>query len=63
MTTTTNRIGYVACNSSEGDMLADVGHADVRATYEQAEADRRAGYYETVRWVGADGYLYVERPE
>jgi hypothetical protein len=62
-TMTTQATGYVACNPSDGDTLAEVEHGEIRATSEQAQADARAAGLEGVRYVHTDGYLYVDRPE
>jgi hypothetical protein len=60
--TTTTKTGYVACDYTQSDVLSDVRHGEIRETEQQAIEDARPGY-EGVRYVGSDGYLYVERPE
>lgn len=60
MTTTT---GYVACDYTQGDTLDAVAHGEIREASEQAQDDARAAGLEGVRYVAADGYLYVDRPE
>lgn len=64
MTTTTAQatIGYVACDYTAGDVLDEVKHGAIRATSEQAQQDAREAGLDGVRYVGADGYLYVDRP-
>jgi hypothetical protein len=55
-------IGYVACDYTDGYMLEDVRHGDIRATEDLAREDaKRLGLW-GVRWVAEDGYLYVDRP-
>lgn len=54
--------GYVACNASQGDMLDEVDHGEIRATEDEACVDV-SDDLPSVRYVAADGYLYVERPE
>lgn len=54
--------GYVACDYTDGDSLADVRHGDIRATETEADADQVTGDYQGVRFVDADGYLYVDQP-
>ena len=58
--TTTTKTGWVACDYTAGDRLEDVRHSDVCGTCEEAAA---VAGYEGVRYVGSDGYLYVEAPE
>jgi hypothetical protein len=56
-------VGYVACNASDGDMLVEVAHGEIRATCQQAQDDARSEGLDGVRYVHTDGYLYVDRPE
>jgi len=61
--TTTLTTGWVACDYTKGDTLSDVRHGEIRTTYEDADRDADAGEYNGVRYVAADGYLYVDAPE
>ena len=61
MTETT--AGYVACDYTDGDTLADVRHGEIRETDTEARKDMQAGDYAGVRYATEDGYLYVDRPE
>jgi 2,4-dienoyl-CoA reductase-like NADH-dependent reductase (Old Yellow Enzyme family) len=52
--------GYVACNYSEGDTLGEVERGEIRKTFGEAQSDANALGLEGVRYVHADGYLYVD---
>ncbi len=58
-----NNTGWVACDYTQGDKLADVRHGEIRATWDEATDDWRLNHYEGVRYVAEDGYLYVEASE
>lgn len=58
--TTTTTTGYVACDYTDGDRLDQVRHGEIRQSESDARTDAAAGGYEGVRYVAADGYLYVE---
>jgi hypothetical protein len=51
------KIGWVACDYTEGDTLDEVRHGEIRSTYDEAAADRG---YQGIRYVHTDGYLYVD---
>ena len=63
-----SRTGWVACDYTTGDRLArlaEVTHGPIRKTATEASMDVRGpdhGDYDGVRFVAADGYLYVENP-
>lgn len=58
-------VGWVACDYTQGDYCGDVAHSKV---YETATDASTLGFgndnwYEGVRYVDYDGYLYVDKPE
>jgi len=56
--------GWVACDGYDTDEAVSLaaGHGPTRATVREAEADTTTALPH-VRWLGADGWLYVEPPE
>lgn len=52
--------GYVACDFTEGDQLEAIRHGEIYPDHEMAVAEAIAGSYDGVRWVGEDGFLYVD---
>lgn len=60
--------GWVACDYTDGDYINDVCHSDVYEdcdTASQWNKSWREVYgesysYAGIRWVGPDGYLYVD---
>jgi hypothetical protein len=53
----------VAANYSHTDKYNDDECGPIRASIDEAQRDADAGGYEGVRYVGSDGYLYVDDPE
>jgi hypothetical protein len=61
--TEVEQTGWIACDYTEGDTLADVPHHELRDTHEAAAADAKRLCLDGVRWVGTDGYLYVDEQD
>ncbi|MDE2105592.1 MAG: hypothetical protein KGL39_50665 [Patescibacteria group bacterium] len=61
-TVTAIKTGWVACDYTDGDRLDLAAHGDIRATEQEARVDQLARNLEGVRYIAADGYLYVEPP-
>lgn len=55
--------GWVACDYTTGDTLADVRHSAIYAEAEAAQVVAERHGYDGIRWVHTDGYLYVDPPE
>lgn len=60
---TATRTGWTACNYSEGDRFDSVTHGAILATFAEAARENELRHYEGVRYVGSDGYLYVDAQE
>lgn len=55
--------GYCAMNQGHGDRYDSSFCGRIRDTDDQALDDQKAGNYDCTRWVGPDGYLYVDKQE
>ena len=63
--------GWVACDYTQGDYIGDVAHRNVYDTATEAVEWNKSwrdvhgddAAYEGVRFVAADGHLYVDEPE
>lgn len=60
---TPHKTGWCAANYTETEAYTPEQCGPIRATSTEAERDATAGHYEGERWVGPDGYLYVDPPE
>lgn len=56
------RVGWIACDYTQGDTPETIAHGPIRATAAEARADVSDGY-EGVRYLHTDGYLYVDAQE
>lgn len=57
------KTGYCAIRQHCGDRYDTSFCGPVRATDDEALDDQRAGGYDCTRYVGPDGYLYVDQPD
>ena len=55
-------IGWVPCDYTHGDAIDSVRHGDVYVDFKDAQDCVTSNSYDGVRYVHADGYLYVEPP-
>lgn len=53
---------WIACNYTDGDTLDEIERGTERQTAEEAAQDARELKLDGVRWVGDDGFLYVDPP-
>lgn len=61
--TTTTATGWIACDYTQGDTLADVRHGHLHGEWAAAAWEQTSGGYEGIRYLHRDGYLYVDAPE
>lgn len=57
------KTGYCAANQRHGDRYDASYCGPIRATDDEAVSDQQSGGYDCTRWVGPDGYLYVDQPD
>jgi hypothetical protein len=59
-TATPPRAGWIACDYSQGDHIDEVRHGPICESAQDAQKDVELDGYEGVRYVGTDGYLYMQ---